>query len=251
MSMNFEYGPADQEALERRNAQAAAAVQAAGVEHRLTPAALQHLEEKLRQAEPNEAVQVSQAEMAAIIAGRLPVLAEREATHGNFATTALIAQRFKDVSKNTPNWSGNLTDVQRETLEAIFTKIARILSGDPNHADRVGRHRRLCPTGPRAASVKIALALALVFVAVQPAQACHRFRVWSYPFPQRCGVNGHLSERLNTQIMAQAPRPAVQASKVEAAGVTERVTIEITVTPELLETWAREDALDKIKGELK
>ena len=132
MSMNFEYGPADQEALERRNARAAAAVQ---MEQSLTPVALQHLEEKLRQAEPNEAVQVSQAEMAAIIAGRLPVLAEREATHGNFATTALIAQRFKDVSKNTPNWSGNLTDVQRESLELIFTKIARILSGDPNHAD--------------------------------------------------------------------------------------------------------------------
>ena len=117
MSMNFEYGPADQEALERRNARAAAAVEA---EQRLTDTALQHLENQLRQ-EP--------------AAERLPVLAERETTHGNFAATALIAQRFKDVSKNTPNWSGNLTDVQRESLEAIFTKIARILSGDPNHPD--------------------------------------------------------------------------------------------------------------------
>ena len=51
--------------------------------------------------------------------------------------------------------------------------------------------------------------------------------------------------------MAQAPRPAVQPSKVDAADATERVTIEITVTPELLETWARQDALEKIKGELK
>ena len=115
--MNFEYGPADQEALERRNARALAAAEA---EQRLTNTALQHLENQLRQ-EP--------------AAERLPVLAEREATHGNFATTALIAQRFKDVSKSTPNWSGNLTDVQRETLEAIFTKVARILSGDPNHPD--------------------------------------------------------------------------------------------------------------------
>ena len=106
----FAYGPADQEALERRNALAAAAVQ---MEQSLTPAAMQHLEDQLR----------------------LPILAEREATHGNFAATALIAQRFKDVSKNTPNWNGNLTDVQRETLEAIFTKIARILSGDPNFPD--------------------------------------------------------------------------------------------------------------------
>ena len=43
--MNFEYGPADQEALERRNARAAAAVQ---MEQSLTPVALQHLEEQLR-----------------------------------------------------------------------------------------------------------------------------------------------------------------------------------------------------------
>ena len=106
--MSFDYSPADQEALERRNARAAAAVQ---MEQSLTPTALQHLEEKLR----------------------LPVLAEREATHGNFAATALIAQRLKDVSKSSPNWNDRLTDVQRETLEAIFTKVARILSGDPNH----------------------------------------------------------------------------------------------------------------------
>ena len=116
----YGYGPADQEALERRNAQAQAAIAAAQrehiapeIEHHPTPVAMQHLEDQLR----------------------LPVLAEREATHGSFAATALIAQRFKDVSKNTPNWNGNLTDVQRETLEAIFTKIARILSGDPNFPD--------------------------------------------------------------------------------------------------------------------
>ena len=92
--------------------------------------------------------------------------------------------------------------------------------------------------------MKAALALVSVLVAVQPAHACHRFKRWSYPFPQRCG----LSNRLNTQIVAQTPRPAVQPSKDD---VTEKVTIEITVTPELLETWARQDALEKIKGELK
>jgi hypothetical protein len=66
---------------------------------------------------------------------RHPLLAERELTHGDFQATALIAQRFKDISKSTPNWGANLTDVQRESLEGIFTKIARILSGDPNHPD--------------------------------------------------------------------------------------------------------------------
>ena len=96
--------------------------------------------------------------------------------------------------------------------------------------------------------MRVVLALALVLVASQPAQACHRFQRWNYPFPQRCG---YLSGRLNTQIIAQAPRPAVQPSKDDAADATERVTIEITVTPELLETWARQDALEKIRGELK
>jgi hypothetical protein len=66
---------------------------------------------------------------------RHPLLAAREHTHGNFEATALIAQRFKDVARNTPNWGGKLTDVQREALEGVATKIARILSGDPNHKD--------------------------------------------------------------------------------------------------------------------
>ena len=113
--MSFEYGPADQEALDRRNARAAAAVAAVQME--------------------GAAVDVSELENQLRQTGRLPVLAERERTHGSFFATAMIAQRFKDVSKSTPNWNGNLTDVQRETLEAIFTKIARILSGDPNHPD--------------------------------------------------------------------------------------------------------------------
>ena len=91
------------------------------------------IEAELRDAAPGEAVEVPPDYVAHV--DRHPLLAEREHTHGNFNATALIAQRFKDVSKNTPNWSGSLTDVQRESLEAIFTKIARILSGDPNHPD--------------------------------------------------------------------------------------------------------------------
>ena len=93
--------------------------------------------------------------------------------------------------------------------------------------------------------MRVVLALALVLVASQPAQACHRFHVWRYPTPQRCGVSGVSGV---THLAVQIPRPAVQPSKDDA---TERVTIEITITPELLETWARQDALDKIKGELK
>lgn len=90
--------------------------------------------------------------------------------------------------------------------------------------------------------MRVVLVLALVLVASQPADACHRFARWKYPWPQRCGVSGA------SGVAVQTPRPAVQSPKDD---VTEKVTIEITVTPELLETWAREDALEKIKGELK
>ena len=96
---------------------------------------LEDLEAEMRRAEPGDAIEVEPALMDDIIKNRHPLLAERETTHGNFQATALIAQRLKDVGHNTPNWQGVLTDVQRESLESIFVKIARILSGDPNHPD--------------------------------------------------------------------------------------------------------------------
>ena len=96
---------------------------------------LEDLEAEMRRAEPGDAIEVEPALMDDIIKNRHPLLAERETTHGNFQATALIAQRLKDVGHNTPNWQGVLTDVQRESLEGIFVKIARILSGDPNHPD--------------------------------------------------------------------------------------------------------------------
>jgi hypothetical protein len=59
------------------------------------------------------------------------ILAERNATHGNFAANAQLSQELKRLlCKCTA-----LTDVQREALEAIAVKLSRILSGDPNHAD--------------------------------------------------------------------------------------------------------------------
>jgi hypothetical protein len=84
-----------------------------------------------------EAVRAIEEELRRPVApeARDPLLAEREHTHGNFEVTAMIAQRFKDISKSTPNWNGKLTDVQRESLEGIFTKVARILAGNPNHKD--------------------------------------------------------------------------------------------------------------------
>ena len=62
------------------------------------------------------------------------MLAGREGRYGSFQGHAKIAQDLKAVMHNAPNWS-KLTDVQKEALEMIQHKIARILNGDPNYHD--------------------------------------------------------------------------------------------------------------------
>ena len=62
------------------------------------------------------------------------ILDEREKTHGSYANTASTAQALKDVMKQGTNWR-HLDDTQREALDLIATKIARILSGNPHEVD--------------------------------------------------------------------------------------------------------------------
>lgn len=62
------------------------------------------------------------------------VLRARNGVHGDFSADAGQAQEFKHLMRASPNWEG-LTDVQKEALEHIATKLARILVGNPNHAD--------------------------------------------------------------------------------------------------------------------
>ena len=58
---------------------------------------------------------------------------QREQTHGDYATTARFAREFKSVVEREA--VSKLTAVQRESLDLICTKIARILSGKANDAD--------------------------------------------------------------------------------------------------------------------
>ena len=73
-------------------------------------------------------------------------LAERGARYGDFADHAFIAQVLKAIMSG--NFSGlprenanikkgweRLSFTQRQALEVIADKIARILNGDPNYAD--------------------------------------------------------------------------------------------------------------------
>ena len=61
-------------------------------------------------------------------------LAERGTRYGTFAGHAKIAQAIKEAMSNSPNWL-RLADDQREALEMVAHKVARILNGDPDYHD--------------------------------------------------------------------------------------------------------------------
>lgn len=62
------------------------------------------------------------------------LLSEREKTHGDYAETARIIQRLKDVMHNADGWA-RCSSMQRESLDMIANKIGRILAGHPNFDD--------------------------------------------------------------------------------------------------------------------
>ena len=62
------------------------------------------------------------------------LLEERKKQHGDFFEHSLYAQRLKETMWGSMNWN-KLTPVQKEALEMIQHKVARILAGDPNHDD--------------------------------------------------------------------------------------------------------------------
>lgn len=62
------------------------------------------------------------------------ILAERQKTHGSFEAYAGNAFALKAVMHNSQNWP-ILNKAQKEALDMIAGKLARILSGDPNTQD--------------------------------------------------------------------------------------------------------------------
>jgi hypothetical protein len=64
------------------------------------------------------------------------ILNERAGNYGPFATQAKIAQRLKHVAHTAAGEQGKTfaTD-QAEALDMIFSKIGRILNGNPDHVD--------------------------------------------------------------------------------------------------------------------
>ena len=64
------------------------------------------------------------------------ILAERGNRYGTFENHARISQALKRAMHDSPNWS-KLTDVQKEGLEMIQHKVARMLNGDPSYLDNI------------------------------------------------------------------------------------------------------------------
>jgi hypothetical protein len=62
------------------------------------------------------------------------ILDERKTTHGDFTDNAEIAQRMKRVVRDGVMWN-ECTPVQKEAIDMILHKIARAVSGNPNHND--------------------------------------------------------------------------------------------------------------------
>lgn len=61
-------------------------------------------------------------------------LVERKQQHGSFIVHSKISQGLKEIVKSGPSYA-KLTDIQKEGLEMILHKVARIVAGDPNHKD--------------------------------------------------------------------------------------------------------------------
>jgi hypothetical protein len=61
-------------------------------------------------------------------------LAERGKRYGDFSDHARVCQALKVTMMCGPSWK-QLSDVQKQALEVIADKIARILTGDPNYDD--------------------------------------------------------------------------------------------------------------------
>lgn len=91
------------------------------------------------------------------------ILNERQKTHGDFRYVADIAQELKSYMRKWDGWY-RINTAQSEALEMIASKIARILSGNPNEPDHwrdIAGYAELAvrsctasvcgPTGPRGA----------------------------------------------------------------------------------------------------
>ncbi len=61
-------------------------------------------------------------------------LAQRGSQYGKFIDQSKISEAIKAVMHAGPSW-GDMASDQREAMDMIAVKIARLLNGNPNHID--------------------------------------------------------------------------------------------------------------------
>lgn len=61
-------------------------------------------------------------------------LEERGNNYGQFKTHGVYAQGLKHVCRISPGWA-KMQEDQREAIEMIMHKVARLLNGNPHHID--------------------------------------------------------------------------------------------------------------------
>lgn len=59
---------------------------------------------------------------------------DREESHGDYRVQAAFSQTLKDEARGHPGWE-KLSPEQRESVDMIFVKVSRLLTGSPNAAD--------------------------------------------------------------------------------------------------------------------
>jgi hypothetical protein len=64
------------------------------------------------------------------------IINKRKKTHGPYNFTAAWSQALKDMFRGSPNWA-LMNDGQKEALEMIAAKLARLLNGDHNFRDHL------------------------------------------------------------------------------------------------------------------
>jgi hypothetical protein len=62
------------------------------------------------------------------------ILNKREKRYGDYSDVSDTSQRIKNVLRQNPNWD-ELYQFQRESLDMIANKIARIVNGDKDYVD--------------------------------------------------------------------------------------------------------------------
>lgn len=62
------------------------------------------------------------------------ILKQRNSQYGSWETQAELSQEMKHVLHGSGNWE-TLSDTQRESIDMILHKVARIVNGNPNYKD--------------------------------------------------------------------------------------------------------------------